>query len=93
LAAGHIQSRGNGVDREHTTSALQERAGDCELPYWSTAEHRDGLTWMDLGQLRPNQPVGKISDSMIACSSVTSSGSFTRPMFANGIRARSACKP
>ena len=34
---------------------------------------------LDLGELAPNQPVGKMSESRIACSSVTSSGSLTQP--------------
>ena len=41
----------------------------------------------------PNHAVGQMSDSMIACSSVTSGGSATRPTFAYGIRAYSACRP
>jgi hypothetical protein len=41
----------------------------------------------------PNQPVGKMSEIMIAWSSETSSGSRTMPVCANGMRASSACSP
>jgi hypothetical protein len=43
--------------------------------------------------LAPNQAVGEMSDSMIAWSSVTSSGSLTGPTLANGTRTSSACMP
>jgi len=38
-------------------------------------------------------PVGKMSEIMIACSSETSSGSFTRLNAANGTRAVSVWRP
>ncbi len=41
----------------------------------------------------PKYAVGKISESKIAWSSETSSGSFTGPTLANGMRANSACSP
>ena len=41
----------------------------------------------------PNQPVGKMSEIRIACSSLTASGSFTSPTWAKGMRAFSACSP
>jgi hypothetical protein len=41
----------------------------------------------------PNQPVGKMSDTRIAWSSVTCSGMGTSVAAAYGIRAYSACRP
>ena len=41
----------------------------------------------------PKYAVGKMSDRTMACSSLTSSGIFTRLAAAKGTRANSACRP
>ena len=43
--------------------------------------------------LAPKKAVGKMSESMIAWSSVTSSGSFTQLIPPKGTRTASACMP
>src|SRR5262249_60729098 len=54
---------------------------------------RDGVDGEDAAGPEQLGPVGKLSDSRIACSSPTSGGSLTRLAWANGTRANSACSP
>jgi hypothetical protein len=93
LAAGRFQARGLPVDGQDPPRPLEQGTVDGELAHWAQPSTATMSPLLTSASLAPNQAVGKMSDSMIAWSSVTSSGSLTRPTLAKGTRTSSACMP
>ncbi len=86
--------------RSSTVSTANTRPAPCSLalamascPTGPQPKMATVLPGLISASSAPNQAVGKMSDSRMAWSSGTSSGNFTRPTLANGMRAFSACRP
>ena len=94
LAARHVEPVGHAVNDDDAPGALEAGAPMTATGRRGPRRRRPRCRRSPISASpAPNQAVGKMSESRIAWSSVTSSGSRTRPTCAKGTRACSACSP
>src|SRR5947209_5572144 len=59
LVARHFEAGRDRINSNHTASAHVQRTRDRELAYRSAAEHRNGMAWMNPGDIGAEVPGGE----------------------------------